>query len=185
MALLPFVAMTAGASSEIVRFVVGPAFAPAATLFSVLLVGTMAGFLISLMTAMLTAIDRPSHTFVLTGPLVPLAAIGHLILIPRMGAFGASLVTTLCAVGGAVAGMLMMRREWRLSPPWRTLSRGVLLSPLAYVLAAAWVTGGVWVFAKLVLIGCAVVLSFVLLGEFSAHEIVLASVWWNNRRVVK
>ena len=172
--LLPFAGLAAGAASEVVSAIFGPDFLPAAPLLAVLIFGALALVMIAVTTAILTAAGKPGWTFVLTGPLLPLALAGHLVMIPRLGMIGASLVTTLLAGLGAVATVLAVHRCWRIFPPWETLMRSLLISGGAYVLAVLWPAPGMLLVFKLPVIGLLISLSFLLLGEFSAAEIALA-----------
>jgi O-antigen/teichoic acid export membrane protein len=147
---------------------------PAAPLLAVLIFGALALVMIAVTTAILTAAGKPGWTFVLTGPLLPLALAGHLVMIPRLGMIGASLVTTLLAGLGAAATVLAVHRCWRILPPWETLMRSLLISGGAYVLAVLWPAPGMLLVFKLPVIGLLISLSFLLLGEFSAAEIALA-----------
>lgn len=184
-ALLPFAGMTAGAASEIVCLIFGPKFLPAAPLLALLGFGALAMVMISVATTILTAAGKPGWTFALTGPLVPLAVTGHLLLIPRLGAVGASLVTTLFAGLGALATVWAVYRIWRILPPAATLLRSVLVCGLAYVVAALWPAPGVSLLLKLPVIGLIIPLIFLLLGEFSAREIALARAMLHWRIVPK
>lgn len=172
--LLPFAGMAASAAPEIVGLIYGSLFLPAELLVALLTFAALALMMISVATAILTAAGRPGWTFALTGPLVPLAVVGHLLLIPRLGAIGASLVTTAVASLGALAAVLAVYRVWRILPPVSTLLRSILICALAYILAALWPTPGFWILLKLFVVTFAILVAFVLLGEFSSNEIVLA-----------
>jgi O-antigen/teichoic acid export membrane protein len=110
--LLPSPGMSAEAAPEIVSLFFGPAFSPTAPLLAVLVFGALALVMISVATAILTTAGKSGLTFTLTGPLVPLGLAGHLLQIPRLGALGASLVTTLFASLGAPAAVLAVYRLW-------------------------------------------------------------------------
>lgn len=103
--LLPLAGMTAGAAPEIVELIFGPQYLPAAPLLSLLVFGGVASAMMSVVASILIAAGKPGWTFVLTGALLPLAIAGHLLLIPRLGALGASLVTTVVASLGALAAV--------------------------------------------------------------------------------
>lgn len=171
--LLPFGAMTAGAAPWIIGLIFGSQFLPAAPLLALLIFGAIAQVTISVATAILIAADKPNWTFALTGPLLPLAVIGHLLLIPPLGAIGASLVTTLFASLGAIAAIVAVYRVWQILPPHRTLWRSILVCGLAYALAANLPAPGFWLLLKLSAISLLIPLAFLLLGEFSAGEIAL------------
>lgn len=172
--LLPVAALLAGTAAEVVPLAFGSQFLPAAPLSAILIFGSYALLLIAITTALLTAVGKPHAAFWLTGPLVPLAIVGHLWLIPRFGPFGAVLVTTLVASGGALASILTVHHHWRILPPIGTAWRSLLVSVGTYCLAALWVTSGVWIFVKLSLLGIFGVFAFVVLGEFSREELSLA-----------
>jgi len=172
--LLPVAAMIAGAAPEIVQLFFGPLFLPAAPLLAVLIFGAVASVMLSVATSILIAVGKPGWTFALAAPLVPLAVAGHLMVIPRLGAIGASFVTTLLAILGALATVLAVYRLWRILPPAGTLWRSVLACGLAFALAALWPAPGLLLLVKLPVIGVVIVLAFKVLREFNAHEIALA-----------
>lgn len=172
--LLPVAAMAAGAAPEIVKFVLGSMFLGAAPLLALLIFSALALLMISVATAILTAAGRPGWTFALAGPLVPLAIAGHLLLIPRLGAIGAALVTTLVALAGALAAVLAVYRLWRILPPAPTLVRSSLAGGLAYTLASLWPAPGFLLLVKLPAIGLIIALVLLLLGEFNAREVAAA-----------
>jgi O-antigen/teichoic acid export membrane protein len=171
--LLPFVGLVGGTAAEIVDVIFHSAFLPAAPLVSILIFGALAMVMISVTTAIVTAAGKPNWAFALNGPLVPLALVGHLLLIPRFGPIGASLVTTLFAGVGALASIVAVYALWRILPPLATFWRSVLLCGCAYALAALWPTPGFLLFVKLAILGLAIVSAFFLLGEFAGDEIAL------------
>jgi len=173
-ALLPFAGMTAGAAPEIVSFIFGAEFLPASLLLALLIFGALALAMISVTMAILTAAGKPTWTFALTGPLLPLAVAGHLLFIPWLGAMGASLVTTVVASFGALAAVLTVYRIWRILPPAGTLGRSTLVCGLAYLLAALWPTPGILLLLKLPVIAIIIGMAFLMLGECSTSEITLA-----------
>ena len=171
--LIPVAAMMAGATHEIVVFFFGTIFLPAAELLGMLVFGTVAMVMISVAIAIMTAAGKPRWTLILTGPLVPLAVIGHLVLIPRFGPLGASIVTTLLAGLGALVAVLAIYRLWHIVPPIITLGRSILVSGLAYTLAVLWPVPGSLVLLKLLVMSSVVLLAFLVLGEFSKSEIAM------------
>jgi O-antigen/teichoic acid export membrane protein len=175
--LLPVAAMIAGTAHEIVRFFFGTIFLPATQLLGVLIFGAVALVMISVAIAIVTAAGKPRWTVMLSGPLVPLAVIGHLVLIPRFGALGASMVTTLLAGLGAVAAVLAVHRLWQIAPPTMTLGRSVVVSSLAYTLGVLWPVAGFLVLLKLLVISSVVLVAFLMLGELTKSELaVVASI---------
>lgn len=170
--MLPLAAMTSGASPEIISLLFGTKFMPSAPLLSLLIFGTLALAMISVTTAILTAGGKPNWTFALTAPLVPIASIGYLLLIPRLGHIGASLVFALFAIAGSLVTVMAVYCLWQVLPPATTLCRSTLISGLTYALAIYWYTPGWFLLLKLLLTGLLVPVAFLLLGELSTNEIV-------------
>jgi O-antigen/teichoic acid export membrane protein len=169
--LFPFAALAAGAAPEIVRFIFGQPFLPAAPLLALLIFGSIPLLMISVATAILIAVDKPGETLAVAGPLVPLAAVGCFLLIPALGPQGAALATLLTAIAGAFASILAVRRVADIHPSVATLLRSVLLSALAYIAAAAWPADGMLILAKLPALSLLICVGYLALGEFSAGEI--------------
>ncbi|MDR7418069.1 MAG: oligosaccharide flippase family protein [Armatimonadota bacterium] len=165
LALLPLAGIAAGSAPELVGLVFGETYAPAAPLLALLLFATIASVQMSIATAVLTAGGKPGWTVWLAWPLVPLAAAGHLLAIPRFGAAGAAFVTSACAALGAAACVLAVRRVWGVAPPLATLGRSALLTVCAYLAAAAWSSPGPWVLLKMGILVAGVVAGFAALGE--------------------
>jgi O-antigen/teichoic acid export membrane protein len=172
--LLPFAAMTAGAAAEVVGLLFGPAYLAASPLLALLIFGALAQALISVTGAILTAADRPGWTLVLAAPLPPLALAGHLLLIPRLDALGAALVTTGGAGLGALAAVLAVHRLWRVLPPAASVARSLVVCGLAYALAVLWPAPDAWLLLKLPAITVAIGLAFLALGELGPAELALA-----------
>lgn len=172
--ILPFAAMTAGASSEIINLIFGAVFVPAAPLLAVLIFGGVSLVMISVAAAVLTAADKPGWTVALGMPLVVSALSGHLLLIPRFGAIGAAVVTASMASLGALLAMLFVYRVWRVLPPAGTVLRSALVSVLAYVLAAVWSTPNLWLLLKITVIATIIPTTFFVLGELSDDEVAMA-----------
>jgi len=118
-------------------------------------------------------LDGTTRIFLAEALILPLALMGHLLLIPRLGAVGTALMTTLFAVCGALGTVLAVYRIWRVLPPVSTLLRSMIISGVAFSLAALWTTPGFVLLLKLPVILLFIVLAFKLSGEFSAAEITL------------
>lgn len=172
--LLPLAGMTAGAAPEIVALIFGPVFLPAAPLLALLIFGAVAAVMIWVAVGILTAAGKPGWTFAVTGPLPLLAIGGHLLLIPLLGAIGASVVTTVLAVLGAFAAVLAVYRIWHIVPRASTLARAGLICALAYSLAERWPTPGFLLLVKLPVIVLIIMVAFLLLGEFDGSEVAAA-----------
>jgi O-antigen/teichoic acid export membrane protein len=169
--VLPFVGLSAGAAPEIVRLIYGVEFEAAAPLLAMLFMAGVGLLLMTIAANILVALGKPQWTMVYTVPLVPLALIGHLLVIPHAGAPGAALVTVTSAMVGAAAGLLAVHNRWRLQPPIATATRSLLIALLALGIAMAWPTSGAMVVVKLAVISVGIAVIYRLLGEFTADEL--------------
>jgi O-antigen/teichoic acid export membrane protein len=170
--MLPFAAMTSGAAQEIAVCVFGETFRAAAIPLAVLILGSIGFVAISVATAILTAAGRPTWTVLLTAPLVFASVAGNLWLIPKMGPLGAALVTSLVGGMGALAAVMTVYGVWGVGVPIATFVRSLLISAIAFALAATWpVSGFFFLAAKLSAIGLLVPFGFFVLGEFNAAEL--------------
>ena len=172
--LVSMAAVVAGTASELVVLVFGAAFTPSASLLAILILGSSALLVLTVSTTILVALGRPSLTVRLTAPLVPLAIIGHLLVVPRLGAVGAALVTAMLEFAAAAAGLFAVSRLWDLGPLRDTLWRSLMVGGFAYVLGVASPVSGAWVLIKLVVVCATVVAGYWALGEWSPEEVTLA-----------
>ena len=175
--LLPLAAMTAGAAPAIVRVVFGEPFLPTAPLLALLIFAALAQVMLSVATALLTAADKPNWPFAITGPLIPLACLGHVWLIPQFSAIGAALVTTLVTCLGAVASIVAVYHLWHILPPVATCCRTVLVTGLIYGLFAYWPIANFWLFVQLPAMALVIAIMYLLLGEFTPGEMALMRTW--------
>jgi O-antigen/teichoic acid export membrane protein len=171
--LMPFAVVTVAAGSEIVRFIFGEAFLPAGPILSLLIFSATALFVIKVSIAILTALDKPQWTFILTGPMVPVAIAGHLFLIPRWNALGAAFVTTIVGTLAAMAFLFAVYRAWRIFPPLKTILKTTACSVTAYTLTLLWTASGLMLIVKLISLTLVILLIFRLFGEFTDREIAL------------
>jgi len=170
----PAAALLSGTGAEISLVVFGVEFARAGPLIGPLALAALALTMMHVATSILTAAGKPRWTFLLVGPLVPLALLGHLLLIPRYGALGAASVTALGASLSAVAQMIAIYRLWGAAPPLGTVGRSALLCVVAYVSATLWPTPGLLLFVKLPVLALLVLAGYLLLGEFTSTELAAA-----------
>jgi len=172
--LLPLAGLTAGAADEMVRLVAGAKFSGAGPLLAVLIFETVAATLLAVANSVLTVGGKAKWTFWIAGPLVPLAALGHLVMIPRFGALGAATVTTVLSAAATAVTLGAVWRMWRVAPPLASLGRSVLLCAGAFAVSALWPTPGAMVVVKLVVVSALCLGGYLALGEFSKREIELA-----------
>jgi O-antigen/teichoic acid export membrane protein len=169
-ALLPFAALVAGASGEIVRVIFGPLFASAAPLLALLFAAAVALAVTAVAMAIVTAADRP-HTVSLLGVgILGAALVGHIVFIPHFGALGAAAVTAVTGAVGALVALGLVHRVWRVHA-YGTLLRAVLVAALTRWAAGATVTSTAWgLVAKLGLLSFGVVGAFIVIGELNSDD---------------
>jgi len=171
MFLLPVAAIIAGAAPEIVQVVFGAAFLPAGPLLALLILGAVSNVMLMVSITIMTAAGLPARTIMFTAPLVLLAVAGHLALIPRFGQQGAALVTLVVSSLGAIAAGAGVYALWKVWPPVGTGIRSLAVGLVVGTASLWWSTPGVFVFAKLVLLGIISVLGYWWIGEFRRGEI--------------
>ena len=169
--LLPWVAMAAAASSEIVRFLYGRSFLPAAPLLSWLLLAGLALDLVSVSGSLLTAAGKPAWNLYVTIPIVPVALLAHWFLVPRFGAVAAAAVTATLASLDAIAATLLMRRLWTVALPWRSILRSLFLSGVVYLLSSGWSSPGWYLLPKFAVLSLFTVVGYWALGELTRQDL--------------
>jgi O-antigen/teichoic acid export membrane protein len=179
---LPFAGMAAGAAPEVVMAIYGGPFLPAAPFLALLIFAALGITMISVNASTLIAAGRPGLPFILTVPFVAIAPVAYFMLVSWFGPVGAATATTGLAWLGAAATMLAVSRIWRVLPRAATLMRSITVCGIAYTIAALWPTPGIFLLLKLPAIGLIIVLTFLLLGEFSAREIAFARLVFCRRK---
>lgn len=176
--MLPLAAITAGAAPAIIELLFGLSFLPAAPLLTLLMFGAIAQVMIAVATVILVAADKPNWTCALTLPMLPLALLGHFLLIPSLSEIGAALVTTTVASLAAVVTVLAVNYIWQVIPPYPTLIRSLLVCGAVYaVTTVSCSSATLWLLVQLPLIALLIPLLLLLLGEFSPAEIALVLSW--------
>lgn len=168
--LFPFAGVAAGASTELATLIFGARFAPAGALLSVLIFSAIAVVMISVTSALLTAAGHARWTMLSAVPVLPLALVGHLVVIPRYGATGAASVTVTVSAIGAVLALAAVRRAWHMWPPPATVARVVVTTTLMVVAGTWWKARGTMVVAELATMSLVAVALLVMMGELTAHE---------------
>ena len=163
--LFPLAGVTVGAATGLTTFIYGAPFAETGPLLAVLIFAAFAVVAISVASAILTARGRPDLAMVAAVPTAPLALAGHLYAIPRFGAIGATVVTLVVAIIGAIIALTAVRWTWHLSPPVSTLFRSAIATAVVAVAGSFWQTSGVMVFVELAIMSVVAGLVLVLLGE--------------------
>ena len=178
--LLPFVAICAGASDEIVALVFGPAFAPAGALVPPLLGAALALVMVGVTSATLIAAGRPGLSAAFTAPLPVVAGLAYLAVIPALGPAGAARVTVGIAVLAAAALVAAVARVCGILPPLGTAVRSLVLAAGAYLAALLWPASGVAVVLELAILAVAVLAMLLATGELTPEEVAAARAWWRR-----
>jgi O-antigen/teichoic acid export membrane protein len=173
--LLPFTVMVAGMTSEIVEFVFTLAFLPAAPILSLLIFAALGIVTINILKAILTAFGKPMWNFKITGPMVPFALVGYILLVPRLGTIGAAIVTTSGACLAALVSFIVLFKTCGLGIPARTILHSLLCSILSLVAAIVWPVSGFVVVVKMGIIGSGILAIFLLLREFKTSDLNLVT----------
>jgi len=169
--LIPAAAIIAGAASDIVQIVFGVAFIPAGSLLALLIVGAVANVMFTVSLTVMTADGHPARTVLFTAPLIPLALVGHLVMIPRFGQLGAAFVTVGVSLLSASVAVASIYATWKVLPPLGTFLRSAVIALVLGTVSILWPTPGVFVFAKLIALGMVGLLGFWWIGEFRQGEI--------------
>jgi O-antigen/teichoic acid export membrane protein len=168
---IPFAGLAAGAAPEIVGLVYGSPFSASVPLLGWLIFAAVAIILISVSTVALTAAGRPSMTFAISGPLVPLALMAHVILVPRFGAVGAAAATTVLTCLGAGVAILVTYRQYGVRPAPVTLLKIFAITVIAYALSASWKTSGAVIILKLAAVTIVIFICLFLLGVLTRQDL--------------
>jgi len=147
--LVPFAAVLAASSREIVTLLFGDQYVLSAQAFQCLIFAGLANVVISVGSAILIGAGKPSWTLTIAAPLPIVAIAAHVFAIPRFGLLGAAVVTMLCASGGAVLMFVAIYRLWQVTVPAASLFRSVLFAVLGVAVAASWPASGSLLIIKL------------------------------------
>jgi O-antigen/teichoic acid export membrane protein len=180
--LIPFAAMTAGTAPEIVSFVFGENYLPASPILSLLIFAALGSLTINVVNAICIAAGKPHWTLRMTGPMVPLALAGHLILIPGLGGMGAAIVTTMVACLTATASILIIHHIWGVFSLFETLLKSTFCSGVAVAGAILWPVEGPMIVLKMMVIISMIIFTFMILGEFTAEEISIVRSLFRRRQ---
>ena len=148
----------------------GPHFPGAAPLLTLLFAAGVGFSVTSVAVAIITAADRPTIVSMLGVGILGAAIIGHLVLIPRLGALGAATVTAVTGASGAALAIGIVHSVWRVHA-YDTLCRAAVVAAPSYWAAATIATPTpLGVVVKLTLLSVAAVAAFIALGELHADD---------------
>ncbi len=186
--LVPFAALTAGCSEEIIRLLIGTQYIESAHLFSVLIFSAVAMLIISECIAILIARGRPGLTFAILGPFIPLAFAGYFIFIPKYGAMGAAVTASSLSIAAAILILIAVYAVWQITVPFSTFIRSMFISVFAFFLAYYLNTDGILVILKMLILSAIVVLIYIATKEFDEQEIktirelIVLKIWPNHKQ---
>jgi O-antigen/teichoic acid export membrane protein len=173
--LFPFAAAAAGAATAISTMIYGGQFAASGPLLAVLIFAALATVMISVASAILTAAARPGWAMWAALPIAPLALAGHMLVIPRYGARGATVVTLVVAAIGATLALGAVHRAWQVWPSLATVLRSTIVTVAVLATGAWWKTSGGMAIVEVVTM-CGVAAGLLLaLGELTPSERQLAA----------
>ena len=168
--LFPFAGVAAGAATAVSTMIYGGDFAATGPLLAVLIFGALMTVMISVASAILTAAGRPGWAMVAALPIAPLALAGHLLVIPRYGARGATVVTLVVAAVGALLALIAVHHAWNVWPPTATLIRSLAITALTVLIGTSWRTSGSMAIVEMAVMGLAAALVLLSLGELTLEE---------------
>jgi O-antigen/teichoic acid export membrane protein len=108
--LVPVAGAVAALSGEIVRLFFGQAYAGAAPVLAVLSMASPANIMLVIASTILIANDRVGATVAIAAPLLPLAIVGQMLAVPRLGGLGAAIVTAAVSFLGAGIALVVVKR---------------------------------------------------------------------------
>ncbi len=149
--LIPLAAVIAGCSTVIARLIYGQTFTPAGILLAPLAVGTIGVIMINVQASIFLADSKPHWAFGIGVPLMPIALISWITLVPIGGALIAALIFAALAWVGGIVFMIANLRLWSLPFPSATLIRCLLISIPAYWLTTQLPFEGIFVAVTLTL----------------------------------
>ncbi len=152
--LLPAIALFAGAAPELIVLVFGRNFLPAAPLLTWLSFAAFANFVLSFTTTIMAAVDRPGTVATLTLPMVIVSTAGSLLLVPRIGAIGAAITSTLTLWIALGVTLWLLKHLLDIRLEGTVLLRILLVALFAYGLAERLAVSGWQLCVQLMGMGC-------------------------------
>ncbi len=171
MNLAAFAAVGSAAAPEIVGLLFGPDYAAAAPVLGVLLFAALAMVYLAFATSIMTCAGHPAWATGVALPMLLLAGVGHLIVIPRLGAMGAAGVTTGTAVLGAAVATALVCRAFNAAPPPQSFLRTAVAAGVGFAICTIWPAAGIWIPVKLAAASGMVAVTLVILREWGRPEL--------------
>jgi O-antigen/teichoic acid export membrane protein len=169
-ALFPFAGVAAGAATAVATMIYGGEFAATGPLLAVLIFASVMLVMIAVASAILTAAGRPAWAMLAALPVAPLALVGHLLVIPRYGARGATAVTLVVAAIGALLALAAVKHAWGVRPSWSTVARAAAVTALTVLVGSRWQTTGGLAVVELGVMSLLAAGSLVALGGLKRFE---------------
>jgi len=172
LAMFPLAALAAGSAADVMGLVYGhEQYVDAAPIFALLVFASIGRIMMNMSSSMLVAADRPAWTYRIATPVLVLSLVGYMLVIPSHHGLGAAVVTLAAMLAGAAAMMAAVYHAWRVAPGIAAVVRTVLITAAAYCAGRYWPAQGVWLIMKLTVAGLAVLVAYILLGEWSLQQL--------------
>lgn len=174
--MMPFTALAAGSSPEILRTIYGASFAAAAPYFTVLMLAAGMLLVVSVCTALLVAADRAWLVVLVGIPMLMVQCTLALLLVPTYGSVGAAMATLVAASAGALASLVATVRLARVTLSLRSPLVGMAMALPAYLAAQAWPAGNApQTIIKLLALSVSLALVLLAAGELRYFRTTFAS----------
>ena len=171
--LFPFAGVAAGAATAVSTMIYGAEFAETGPLLAVLIFAALMTVLIAVASAILIAAGRPGWAMIAALPVAPMALVGHLLVIPRFGARGATVVTLVVAAIGACLALVAVHRAWQVRAPRATIARVAAATALTVFMGSQWQTAGALAIVELAVMSVVAVALLIALRELTRPELTI------------
>jgi len=168
--LLPFAALIAGSSGEIVSFVLGKDFVGSKVLLRLLIFAAVFQTIFSITSVMLMAAKKAGQIAKLALILL-ISSVGvYSVFVPQFGTIAAAWTITIMTLLAAISGFFLIHKNWKVRPPVPTLMRAILFSMVFGLFSTLWISTGFWTIVEIIVLSGFILASFFLTGELSGSE---------------
>ena len=168
--MFPFAAVAAGAATAVSTMIYGDRFAGTGPLLAVLIFAALVTVLFSVASVIVTAAGRPRLAMVAALPVAPLALVGYLVVIPRFGATGATVVTLIAGAIGMGLALVAVHRIWRVRLRLSTVARVTVVTLIVLAVGVRWQTSGFMAIVELTVMSTVAAAMLVVSGELTSSE---------------
>ena len=180
---LPFAALAAGASNDLLALVYGRSFAGAGGTGALLIMAGVVAALVNVATSTLVAANRSVLALGLALAALPLNIIAALVLFPVFGPVGVAAATLAAGCVSAAGVMIAVSRACGVGLPAGTAWRSGSLAVVGYLAVALCPIRGAFLVSLLPLFALIMAAAWLLSGEFSGEDIYDIAALAGSRRV--